>query len=98
MISQKVKLKTVNAGKIKRKYPNVKNIKMSENAIFEVEEEKKEEVKPPIIQESPMKPIKEEISMMGESQMSKAITAMTAGIELSMSDGDFMDSEPEDQF
>ena len=35
--------------------------------------------------------------MMGESQMSKAITAMTnAGIELSMSDGDMIDSDPEE--
>ena len=40
MISQKIKVKPVYAGKIKRKYPNVKNITMSKNPIFEVEEEK----------------------------------------------------------
>lgn len=65
---------------------------MSSNAIFEVYHEKIQNIEQ-------FKPIKEEISMMGESQMSKAITAMTElGQELSMSDGDRMDSDAEDQF
>lgn len=38
MISEKIKVKPVYAGKIKRKYPNVKNVKMGANAIFEIEE------------------------------------------------------------